>query len=337
MGFDFPSSPITGQGYSAYGVDWVYNGYLWKQGVGTAVTPPALAALSLSANTVSESATIGTTVGAILGQTAGSTLTLTGTSGGKFALSGTSINTAAALDYETATTHSITIQETLVGATNTPRDTTFTINVTDVADTLGPFTLAWTSATTELTNLAFSITPSPLVGDVVVLTLSVNSNMSSPFATSAANTIDSTEAASGSLTFTGITTPLSAGLTYARVHIVRGALSADSTTAPITLSAGPVTLAALTLSANTIVEMSAAGTLVGALLGQTSGSALALVDNAGGRFAFDPLPALTLSANTIAENSPAGTVVGAIVGQTPGSTLTIVAGADAGGRFAIGP
>lgn len=99
----------------------------------------------------------------------------------------------------------------------------------------GPFTLAWTSATTELTNLAFSITPALLVGDIVVLTLSVNSNMSSPFATSAANTIDSAEAAAGSVTFTGITTPLSAGLTYARVNVVRGASNADSSTAPITL------------------------------------------------------------------------------------------------------
>jgi hypothetical protein len=30
--FDFPSSPTLGQTYSAHGVDWVYNGYLWKFG-----------------------------------------------------------------------------------------------------------------------------------------------------------------------------------------------------------------------------------------------------------------------------------------------------------------
>jgi hypothetical protein len=37
-------------------------------------------------------------------------------------------------DFETATSHTITVRETLAGASNSPRDTVLTINVTDVAE-----------------------------------------------------------------------------------------------------------------------------------------------------------------------------------------------------------
>lgn len=99
--------------------------------------------------------------------------------------------------------------------------------------------------------------------------------------------------------------------------------------------AGP-SLSALTLSANTIVENSVAGTLIGAIVGQTAGSTLTLIDNAGNRFALQTvLEALTLSANALAENSIAGTVVGTLVGQTAGSTITLTD--NAGGRFGTSP
>ena len=302
---------------------------------------PPLAALTLSSSTIVENSVAGTLVGNILGKTSGSTLSLTVNAGGRFALSGNTIVAGAtATDYETVASHSITIRETYAGAPNSPRDTVLNIAVTDVTEaSLGPFTLTWTSAASELTNLSFSITPAPLVGDIVTLLLDDTATMASPFDTSDPNTVDSGEASAGSLIFTGIATPLSAGLTYAQVNVNRGGSSVNGSIASITLTGGAgISLAALTLSSNTIVENSAAGTLVGAIVGQTSGSTLTLIDSAGSRFAFQPtLSALTLSNTTIAENAAAGTVVGAIVGQTPGSTLTIVAGADAGGRFAIGP
>lgn len=93
-----------------------------------------LAALSLTPASIAESASIGTTVGATGNTTSGSTLSLTDDAGGLFALSGGNIVTAGALDYETATSHSITIRETLSGATNTPRDTVLSITVTDVTE-----------------------------------------------------------------------------------------------------------------------------------------------------------------------------------------------------------
>lgn len=93
-----------------------------------------LAALSLSPATILESAPIGATVGTIQGKSAGSGITLTNTAGGKFALSGNTIVTAAALDYETATSHDITIEETHADAGNSPRSSTITINVGDVVE-----------------------------------------------------------------------------------------------------------------------------------------------------------------------------------------------------------
>ena len=102
--------------------------------VGIVVTP-TLSALTLSAATVAENSASGVVVGAIQNRTAGSTLTLTNDAGGRFAISGTNIVTGlVATDYETATSHDITIQESLVGADNTPRSTTLTITVTDVVE-----------------------------------------------------------------------------------------------------------------------------------------------------------------------------------------------------------
>lgn len=107
--------------------------------VGTSPTV-TLGALTLSASSVAEDAAIGTLVGAVQGQTAGSTLSLQDDAGGLFALDGLDVEVAGALDFETATSHNITIRETLAGATNSPNDTVLAITVTDVEEgpSLGP-------------------------------------------------------------------------------------------------------------------------------------------------------------------------------------------------------
>jgi hypothetical protein len=133
-----------------------------------------------------------------------------------------------------------------------------------------------------------------------------------------------------------------------------------------------VTLSALTLSNNVVTENTAAGTLIGNLTGKSAGSALLLLDNAGGRVALSGtalntgatnidfevansftctvrethidginsprdtvftiivvnaletvLNALTLSPSSILENSTPGTVIGNIGGRTTGSTVTM--------------
>lgn len=92
-----------------------------------------LSPLTLAASTIAENSAAGTGVGAVLGKTAGSTLSLIGTAGNRFALSGTNIVAGATTtDFETVASHSITIRETLAEAVNSPRDTVLTITVTDV-------------------------------------------------------------------------------------------------------------------------------------------------------------------------------------------------------------
>lgn len=111
---------------------------------------PVLGALSLTVPSVAENALPGSTVSTIVGRTAGSTLGLVADAGGRFAISGTNLLTGlTGTDFEAATSHSITLRETLAGATNTPRDTVLSVAVTNVfeATSLGALSLSSTSFT----------------------------------------------------------------------------------------------------------------------------------------------------------------------------------------------
>ncbi|WP_293372264.1 DUF1800 family protein [Nevskia sp.] len=109
---------------------------------GTGSPPgPTLSALTLMGNSVEEGTALGELVGVLAGRTTGSTLSLTDTAGSRFALSGLNIVAGAvATDFAMATSHSITVREVLAGATNTPRDTVLTINVTEAAAGIEPLT-----------------------------------------------------------------------------------------------------------------------------------------------------------------------------------------------------
>ncbi|MBR1143698.1 tandem-95 repeat protein [Bradyrhizobium sp. AUGA SZCCT0431] len=91
--------------------------------------------IGLSGNTIAEGSANGTVVGTLsdVDYDAGdsATYTLTGNAGGRFAVSNGQIVVAGALDFETATSHQITIRVT-DGGGNT-FDKNFTIGVTDVA------------------------------------------------------------------------------------------------------------------------------------------------------------------------------------------------------------
>lgn len=60
-------------------------------------------------------------------------------------------------DYETAASHTITVRETLAGASNSPRDTVLTINVTDVDDTAPTITTSATASVAENAVLAITL------------------------------------------------------------------------------------------------------------------------------------------------------------------------------------
>lgn len=99
----------------------------------SSLSGPTLSALSLAAASIVENSAGGTVVGGVLGKTSGSTLTLIDSAGSRFALSGTNIVAGSvATDYEAATSHSITLRETLAGYANSPRDTVLTITVANV-------------------------------------------------------------------------------------------------------------------------------------------------------------------------------------------------------------
>jgi hypothetical protein len=332
VAFNFPSLPAVGQGYSANGVDWVYNGYLWRLGLGTIASDTTPNAFSFTDQTnVALSTPIISNTITISGIDTASPLTITGgqysINGGAFASAATTVvngNTVAVRVTSSGT------NSTAVSATLTIGGVSDTFTVTTLALVASPPTI--TSATNQTTpeNTPFSLNLTASEAGTWAITGGADALMFDIAGSStAAEAFDFElpEDANGDniydvqVTFTATAT----GLTDTKMFHVTVTNVAESGT----------TLAALTLSANAIVENSAAGTVVGAIVGQTPGSTLSLVADAGGRFAFQALSALTLSANTIPENSVAGTVVGTIVGQTPGSTITLTS--NAGGRFGISP
>lgn len=118
----------------------------------TNVTVPISDIAWAGSHTVAENASIGTVVGGLLSATGGEgaiTFTLTDSAGGKFAVSGSNIVTAAALDYETATSHSITVRATDTAAQT--YDEVFSITVTDIADT-PPTDIIWAGTHTVAEN-----------------------------------------------------------------------------------------------------------------------------------------------------------------------------------------
>lgn len=89
---------------------------------------PTLNDLTLSNASVVETASVGATVGSLVGLTSGSTPTLTDDASGRFSLDGTAIKVASAL---TPGSYDIEVTEALTGATNTPNVSTITITVTE--------------------------------------------------------------------------------------------------------------------------------------------------------------------------------------------------------------
>lgn len=107
---------------------------------GDAPPAPTLAALSLDNLTIAEDQPTGTLVGAIINATSGSTVTLlTQSNANMFAKDGNDIEVGSAgLDFASAPSPTVTLRETLAGATNTPSDSVITITVTGVAGELFP-------------------------------------------------------------------------------------------------------------------------------------------------------------------------------------------------------
>lgn len=132
------------------------TGPVASNALGPIAAQPALAALTLSASSIEENAAPGTVVGTVEGLTTGSTPSITDTAGSRFDLLDNGDGTysiiagAVSTNYESATSHNITLREALSYASNTPRDTVIPIsveNIPNLASALGgTFTLAENAA-----------------------------------------------------------------------------------------------------------------------------------------------------------------------------------------------
>jgi Ca2+-binding RTX toxin-like protein len=132
--------------------------------------------IALSANSVPENSANGTVVGSLsaidpdAGDTA--TFTLLDNAGGLFAINGTNLVVAGALDFETATSHQVTVRVTDSG--NNTYDETFVVGVTDVNE--APTDIALSNATVAENSANGTVVGSlsaidPDAGDTATFTL----------------------------------------------------------------------------------------------------------------------------------------------------------------------
>lgn len=122
--------------------------------------------LQLSSTSVAEDASLSTVVGALSVANLPDGVTVSGYSitadpDSKFDISSSNLITDAALDYETATSHSVTIRATL--SEGDPVDRTFSISVTDVDDTAPTITSNNTASVNENATLAHALTANEAV------------------------------------------------------------------------------------------------------------------------------------------------------------------------------
>jgi len=262
--------------------------------------------IRLTGRTVAETAATGTTVGtlSVINATGTPTFTLTDSAGGKFAITGTTLKTNAALDYETATFHTITVHVT--GMTPTVGDRTFIVLVTDVVEPVIVLT-------------GTSIAESASIG-AVVGTLSVaNAYTGTPVFTLPGSS-------GGKFAVSGSNLTVASALDYetATSHSITVAVSGitpvaanGSFTVTVTdvLELDPV----IQLTGTTVNEDAAVNTTVGTLsvTGTYTGTPVyALTDSAGGKFNISGT-SLRVNATLDYETAATHSVTVAVSGITP--------------------
>ncbi|MBS0172305.1 MAG: cadherin domain-containing protein, partial [Nitrospira sp.] len=304
------------------------NGGIDTQAIAVTVTNvnEAPTDLSLSANTVAENAANGTVVGTIIGvdPDAGDTkaYTFTNSAGGRFAINRTTgvitVANSTLLNYEAATSHSVTVRITdRAGATY---DETFTINVTNVNEApAGTNTTVTINEDTSLTvtaaNFGFSdVDAGDSFSAVRIDTLPTAGTLRlSGVAVTAGQVVAIADVTAGNLVFTPVANANGTG--YARFTFsVRDSFNAyDPTPNTLTVNVTAVNDAPtdLNLSANTVAENAANGTVVGTITavdvdaGDTK--AYSLTNNAGGRFAINSATGVITVANSTLLNYEAAT------------------------------
>jgi VCBS repeat-containing protein len=297
--------------------------------------------LSLSANTIAEHAANGTVVGTVSGTDpdAGDTksYSLTNTAGGRFAINRTTgaltVANSTLLNYEAATSHAVTVRVTDRGGLT--YDETFTINLTNVNE--AP---SGTNATVTITedtshiltaaNFGFSdVDAGDALSAVRIDTLPTAGTLTlSGVAVTAGQVITTADLAAGQLVFTPAANANGTG--YARVTFsVRDSTSLyDPTPNQLTVNVTAVNdrPTDLSLSANTIAEHAANGTVVGTVSGTDPDAgdtkSYSLTNTAGGRFAINRTTGALTVANSTLLNYEAATSHAVTVRVTDRGGLT---------------
>jgi len=272
----------------------------------TGVVNHAPTDLALSANTVAEQAATGTVVGTVRGTDpdAGDTKTysLTDTAGGRFAINASTgqltVADGSLLNYEAATSHTVTVRVTDSGGQS--YDETFTLNLSNVNE--GPtgadatITLSEdTSHTLSPANFGFSdVDAGDSLSAVRIDTLPTAGTLTlSGGAVTAGQVVSAADITAGRLVFSPAAEANGTGyasLTFS-VQDSHNTYDTAPNTLTFTVTAVNDTPTDLSLSANTVAEQAATGTVVGTVSGTDPDAGdtktYSLTDTAGGRFAIN--------------------------------------------------
>ena len=268
-----------------------------------------------NANTVSESAANGTAVGiTALATDADTTDTvtysLTDDAGGRFAIDPNSgvitVADSSLLDYETATSHTVTVQaQSTDGSTNSQ---TFTVNLTD--DTLEASVSAVSDDDTNANTVSESAANGTAVGITALATDADATDTVTYSLTDDAGGRFAIDPTSGVITVADTSlldyeTATSHTLTV-QAQSTDGSTNSQTFTVNLTDDTSEASVSAVSdddANANTVSESAANGTAVGITALATDADATdsvtySLTDDAGGRFAIDPSSGVITVADT---------------------------------------
>ena len=275
--------------------------------------------LNLSANTVAENAANGTVVGTVSGTDPDSgdtkAYSLTDSAGGRFAInSSTGVITVAngsLLNYEAATSHNVTVRVTDSGGLT--YDETFTINLTDVNEAAPTITSNGGGATAAI-NVVENTTA---VTTVTATDVDTRQTLTYSISGGADATKFAINSSTGALSFIAAPnyeapTDNGANNVYnVTVQVSDGNGGIDTQAIAVTVTNANESPTDLSLSASTVAENAANGTVVGTITatdpdaGDTK--AYTFTDSAGGRFAINRTTGVITVANGTLLNYEAAT------------------------------
>ena len=290
--------------------------------------------LALSANTVAEHAANGTVVGTVSGSDVDmgdtKTYSLTDNAGGRFAINSSAgqitVANRSLLNYESVTSHNLTVRVTDSGGLT--YDETFTINVTDVNEAAPRITSNGGGAT-ALINIAENATAVTRVTASDADTRQTLAYSIVGGADAAKFTINSSTGALSFVSAPNYEAPTDSGgnnVYDVTVQVSDGSGGVDSQAISVTVTAVNERPTDLSLSANTVAEHAANGTVVGTVSGSDPDAgdtkSYSLTNTAGGRFAINRTTGALTVANSTLLNYEAATSHAVTVRVTDRGGLT---------------